>query len=254
MRDQHILQAFLIALFCLLVGSQLVACESDSAGNSQDTGIPPANASKAAPPPISLSDPSPSQLTVFLLMQIGGYDAQTRDKTTLGFLFSSKNRTVWFVGSEQLICNGKAVSLHTQPEDPQIVQPTNVLEGQPFHCTYTTGHTSATLIFTVPRTPTISAPQNQARLPRSKNTLVIYNTQGGTLMGIVALGSLAKAIARLATPHPGQATIDTSSFPTGPGSIALTETLPSSITQTGTPFSSLGSRADVLVTINVTWI
>ena len=34
-------------------------------------------------------------------------------------------------------------------------------------------------------------------------------------MGIVALGTSAKAIARLATSGPGQAIIDTSSFPPG---------------------------------------
>ncbi len=244
MNVQNIFKDCLFALFCLLVGSQLAACEISNADN----------ASQAGSPPITLRDPSPRQLTVFVLVQIGGYDALTHDETTIDFIFSSKGRAVHFAGSEQLVCNGKALSLHTWLEDSQIVGPTNALEGQIFHCTYSTGHTSATLIFTVPRTPTISVPQAQVRLPRSKNTLIVYNTQGGTLMGIVALGSPAKAIARLATPGPGQATIDTNSFPPGAGSIALTETLSISVTQTDTPFASLGARGDVLVSIDVTWM
>src|SRR5260221_8397090 len=167
---------------------------------------------------------------------------------------SSKARAVHFAGSEQLVCNGKALPLHSRPQDSQIAGPTSALEGQGFHCTYSAGHTSATLTFTVPRAPTISAPQDQARLPRSKDTRIVYDAQGGMLMGIVALGSPAKAIARLATPGAGQATVDTSSFPTGAGSITLTETLTLSVTQTGTPFVSLGARGDVIVSIDVTWI
>jgi hypothetical protein len=254
MRVQHSIQRCLFALLCLLGSSQLAACGTSGTGNSQDTGIPPGQVSQAGLSPLILHDPSPGQLSVFVAVKIGGYDAVTRDKTTIDLLFSSKGRAVQFAGSEQLVCNGKTLPLHTRPEDSQIAGPTSALEGQTFHCTYSAGHTSATLTFTVPHTPTISVPQGQARLPRSKNTLVAYNTQGGTLMGIVALGSPAKAIARLATPGAGQATVDTSSFPTGAGSIALTETLTISVTQTGTSFVSLGARGDVLVSIDVTWI
>ena len=254
MRVQHLIRPCLFALFCLLVSSQLAACGSSNTGSSQDTGIPPGHASEAGPPPLTLRDPSPSQLSVFVAVQIGGYDAVTRDKTTIDFLFSSQGRAVQFAGSEQLVCNGKALPLHSPPDGIQIVGPTSTLQRQMFHCIYSAGHTSATLTFRVPRTPTISAPQDQARLPRSKDTRVVYDAQGGALMGIVALGSPAKAIAHLATPGLGQATIDTSSFPTGAGSIALTETITISVTQTGMPFASLGARGDVLVSIDVTWI
>jgi hypothetical protein len=201
-----------------------------------------------------LRDPSPSQLSVFVAVKIGGYDAVTRDKTTIDFLFSSQGHAVQFAGSEQLVCNGKALPLHSPPQDSQIAGPTSALQGQRFHCTYSAGHTSATLTFTVPRTPTISALQDQARLPRSKDTRVAYDAQGGMLMGIGALGSGAKAIAHLATPGVGQATIDTSSFPTGAGSIVLTETFTIPVTQTGMPFASVGARGDVFVSIDVTWI
>ncbi len=254
MRVRHSIKCCLFALLCLLGSSQLAACGTSNTGSSQDTGIPPGQASLAGSPPLTLRDPSPSQLTVFVAVQIGGYDAVTRDKTTIDLLFSSKGRAVQFAGSEQLVCNGKALPLHSRPEDSQIAGPTSALEGQTFHCTYSAGHTSATLTFTVPHTPTISVPRDQARLPHSKNTLVVYNTQGGTLMGIVALGSGAKAIAHLATPGAGRATVDTSSFPTGAGSITLTETFTIPVTQTGTPFVSLGARGDVLVSIDVTWI
>lgn len=255
MRVQHIARYGLFALFWLLVSSQLIACANSGTGtgSSQDTGLQ-GGASQAGPPPITLRDPSPRQLSVFVAVKIGGYDATTRNETTIDFLFTSKGRVVQFAGSEQLVCNGKALSLHAQVGDSQIVGTTKALEGQTFHCTYSANHTSSTVIFTVPRTPTISMPQDRARLPRSKNTPIVYDTKGGTLMGIVALGSPAKAIARLDTPGVGQATVDTSSFPTGAGSIALTETFAISVTQTGTPFASLGARGDVFVSIDVTWI
>src|SRR5258708_6724975 len=145
MRVQHLIQRCLFALFCLLVSSQLAACGSSNTGSSQDTGIPPGQASEAGPPSLIMRNPSPSQLGVFVAVKIGGYDAVTRDKTTIDFLFSSKGRAVQFAGSEQLVCNGKALPLHSRPEDSQIAGPTSALEGQTFHCTYSAGHTSATL-------------------------------------------------------------------------------------------------------------
>lgn len=258
MRVQHIIRCCLFALFCFLIGSQLTACGNvgtgAGSGSSQDTGIAPGQASLSAPAPVVLRDPSPTQLAVLVAVKIGGYDAATRDKTTIDFLFSSKGRVVQFAGSERLVCNGKAVSLRGQSQDNQIAGPISALSGQTFRCTYSAAHTTATLTFTVPPAAVISTPQQQARLPRSKNTRVVYETQGGTLMGIVASGTEAKAIARLATPVEGQASVDTSSFPTGVGSIALTETRVISITQTGTPFTALYARGDVLASIDVTWI
>lgn len=253
MRVQHIIQRSLFILFCFLTSSQFAACGNAGNSSSQGTAIS-GQVSFAGPPPITLRDPSPSQLAVFVAMSIGGYDAMTRDKTTINISFSSKGRVVQFAGSEQLVCNGKALSLHIAIPGVQIEEQTSTLERKTFHCTYSAGHISSTLTFTVPRTPIISTPQNQAQLPRSKNTLVVYDTQGGTLMGIVALGSPAKAIAHLATPNIGQATVNTSSFPTGAGSITLTETLAIPITQTGIPFASLGARGDALVHVDVTWI
>src|SRR5690242_2585599 len=77
MRVQHLIQRCLFALSCLLVSSQLAACGSSNTGSSQDTGIPPGQASEAGPPPLILRDPSPSQLSVFVAVKIGGYDAVT---------------------------------------------------------------------------------------------------------------------------------------------------------------------------------
>jgi len=113
MRIQHLIYPCLFALFCLLVSSQLAACGSSNIGSSQDTSIAPGQASEAGPPPLTLRNPSPSQLSVFVAVQIGGYDAVTRDKTTIALLFSSKGRAVQLAGSEQLLCNGKALPLHS---------------------------------------------------------------------------------------------------------------------------------------------
>jgi len=65
-----------------------------------------------------------------------------------------------------------------------------------------------------------------------------YDAQAGKLLGIVALGPGAKTLAtHLDTP--GQVTVDTSAFPTGAGSLSLSQALALSVTQTGSPFQSL---------------
>jgi len=74
-------------------------------------------------------------------------------------------------------------------------------------------------------------------------------------MGIVALSAQNKAIAQLNTPTAGEATFDTSSFTSGVGTIALTETFDVvPITQTGSPFASLQGRGDATTTLDVTWV
>ncbi len=90
---------------------------------------------------------------------------------------------------------------------------------------------------------------------QSAHTVVTYDydAQAGKLLGIVALGPGAKTLAtHLDTP--GQVTLDTSAFPTGAGSLSLSQALALSVTQTGSPFQSLTAEgmADAMVT--VTWI
>jgi len=70
----------------------------------------------------------------------------------------------------------------------------------------------------------------------------------------VALGPAAKALARLDTPGKMQASVDTSAFPTGAGSISLTQTLNPQVTQTGVPFKSLLAAGTAMTMVTVTWI
>ena len=264
MRIHRSIPPFLMAL-CLLACSQLAGCGDQSGTGGQDTAVPLSSGSQTAgilpsrseagPPLIVLRNPSPGQLEVNVIVKMGGYDRTTRETTTVSISFSSKDRIVQFAGDERLTCNSKTILLHNQVGSLQIVEaPTGTLGRQPFSCTYSAGGVSATLTLTIPYAPVIRSPQDLAQLPRSTHTLITYDAQGGKLLGIVALGPQSKAIAQVDTPHPLQATVDTSTFPPGPGSLALTQTLAPQITQSGTPFKSLSARGDAVALIDVTWV
>src|SRR5258708_18772762 len=213
MRMQRSILPFLIAL-CLLAGSQLVGCGiGDSAGTARAQ-------SDIGAPPILLRDPSPGQLAAYINVTIGGYEPTTRQTTSVGLSFSSNGRLVQFAGHERLTCNGTAVPLQNQIASFQVAQaPTSTLEGHPFSCTYSASGISAALMLTIPSAPVIRSPQDFAQVPRSTNTLITYEVRGGKLLGIVALGPEAKAIAHLDTPRLLQATVNTSAFTTRARSI-----------------------------------
>jgi len=243
----------LLALVCCLIGSLFAACAGQNGGNTQ---VSTADNSSVGSPPVVLHNPAPDQLTLFLSIQIGGHDQTARDTTSINFDFTSNNRPVQFAGNEQFACNGKAIDLHKTPAEQQIVDKTSALAGQPLRCTYSAGKASTTLLLTIPRAPRILSSQDGASLARGRNVLVIYDTQGGQLMGIVALTAKSKAIAQISTSVANQATLDTSSFPAGTGTIVLTETLTPSatpITQTGTPFAKLEAGGNGTALISVNW-
>jgi len=248
MRMQRSILPFLLAL-CLLAGSQLVGCGTgDSAGTSRGQ-------SDIGDPPILLRDPSPGQLAAYINVTIGGYERTTRETTSIGLSLSSNGRLVQFTGHERLTCNGTAVPLQNQFASFQVAQaPTSILEGHPFSCTYSAGGISATLMLTIPSAPVIRSPQDFAQVPRSPNTLITYEVRGGKLLGIVALGPGAKAIAHLDTPRLLQATVNISAFTTGAGSLSLTQLLDLQVTQTGTPFKSLGAGGTAMTMVTVTWV
>jgi hypothetical protein len=248
MRMQRSILPFLLAL-CLLAGSQLVGCGTgDSAGTSRAQ-------SNIGAPPIRLRDPSPGQLAAYINVTIGGYEPTTRETTSVGLSFSSNGRLVQFAGHERLTCNGTAVPLQKQVASFQVAQaPTSTLEGHPFSCTYSAGGTPATLMLTIPYAPVIRSPQDFAQVLRSPNTLITYEARGGKLLGIVALGPGAKAIARLDTPRLLQDTVNTSAFTTGAGSLSLTRMLDPQVTQAGTPFKSLGAGGTAMTMVAVTWV
>jgi hypothetical protein len=192
---------------------------------------------------------------VYLNVSIGGYDSTSRDMTTVSLGFQSDRNLVQFTGNEHLICNGTELAVHAPYAAFEIANaPSSTLEGQTIRCTYSAGGASATLTLTIPHAPAILSPHDQAQVHRAAKTLITYEAQGGQLLGIVALGPDNKAIAQLDTPGPGQATVDTSAFSAGAGSLALTQALDPQISQTGTPFKTLNTNGMALATVSVTWV
>lgn len=250
----------------LLACSLLAACRGQATSTTAqtDTASPargaqptraPVSQSDRWIPPIVLHNPSPRQLEVSFTITMGGYDRATRGTTTIGLSFGFNGRLVQFAGSERLTCNGTTIPLQNQVASFQIAEaPTSTLEGQMFVCIYRAASASATLTFTIPRAPVIRSPQDLAQVRRSTHTLVIYDAQGGTLMGVVALGLQAKAIAPPTAPNTGQVTLNTSAFPAGDGTITLTQVLAPLVTQTGVPFKSLQAGGTAMTMVSVTWV
>ncbi len=175
--------------------------------------------------------------------------------TSVGLSFSSHGRLVQFAGHERLTCDGTAVPLQNQVASFQVAQaPTSILEGHPFICTYSAGGISATLMLAIPAAPVIRSPQDFAKVPRSPNTFITYEVRSGKLLGIVALGPDAKAIAHLDMPCLLQATVNTGTFPAGTGFISLTQMLDLQVTQAGTPFKSLGVGGTAMTMVTVTCV
>ncbi len=256
-----------LALLFLLVGSLLVGCAARQPGGAQsgDTTRPEASASPQenssstsidqSVPPVLLSNPSPGQLEVSVNVSMGGYDPSTRDITSISLGFQSGGRPVQFTGQEHLVCNGTDLMAHDRDAIFEMTSgPTSALEGQTITCTYSAGGVSATFALTIPQAPAILSPRDQAQVRRAAKTLITYEARGGQLLGIVALGPENKAIARLDTPGPGQATVDTSAFSAGAGSLSLTEALEPHITQMGTPFKALDASGMGLTVVNVIWV
>lgn len=247
----------LLGLLCCL---QLAACGSQGILVSQ-RGSPSSTSSQSttdyAVPPVILHDPTPGELEVVLSVNIGGYGAD-RDQTMISLSFLSHGNAVQLIGHEQLMCNGKAMPVHQQYTFFQLADaPTRTLEGKTMTCTYRVGKTSTTFLFTVPRAPVIRSPQDGARVARSMRTVVTYDyeKQVGKLFGVVALGPGAKTFTtHLDTPGPMQAQLDTSAFPTGEGSLSLSQALALRVTQIGVPFHSLTAEGMANAMATVTWV
>ncbi len=251
-------------LFCLQLtacGSQGIPGSQGKDGKSQRLQIAgPFSASSQsttdyAVPPVIVHDPAPSGLEVVFNVKMGGYGAD-REQTTIGLSFLSHGNVVQLAGHEQLMCNGGDMPVHQQYALFQLADaPTSTLEGKMMHCIYGVGNVSTTFSFTVPRAPVIRSPRDGAQVPRSAHTVVSYDydVQAGKLLGMVALGPGAKTLAtHLDTP--GQVTVDTSAFPTGAGSLSLSQALALSVTQTGSPFQSLTAEGTADAMVTVTWI
>jgi hypothetical protein len=206
---------------------------------------------------VVLHDPAPGELEVVFNVNMLGYGAD-RGNTMIGLSFLSHGNVVQLVGNVQLLCNGKTLPVHQQYALFQLADAsTNTLEGQTMNCTYRVGKISTMFSFMVPRAPVIRSPQDGAHVSQSTHTVVTYDydAQDGKLFGIVALGPGAKTLTdHLNIPGPMQATLDTSTFPTGEGSFSLTQALAPRVAWTGTPFRSLDAEGTATAQVTVTWI
>ena len=160
-----------------------------------------------------------------------------------------------------MTCDGANLSLKDRAAVFQVLRAPAVQEvGKTVHCEYAAGGAVAGISLQIPSAPAIASPQSSAQVRRSAETLVTYQYDAatGTVLGIVAVGPPAspmpKAIARLNTPSPLRATIDTSRFASGSGSLALTMNLKPHIATTGVPFKSADAFGIATVLAAVTWI
>lgn len=265
MRKQQAI-LFFVCTLGLLLSLPLAACGglaysvSQAATGNPRTGATPGQASSGvdhAVPPVILHNPAPGTLEVTFNVNIAGYGAD-RGNTMIGLSFLSHGNTVQLAGHEQLLCNGKAMLVHQQYALFQLADaPSQSLAGKVMSCTYRVNTHSTTFSFVVPGAPSIRSPQNGASIPRSAHTIVSYNynARSGKLDGVVALGILAKTISKqLNTPGPMQTVLDTSTFPSGQGSLVLTEELAPRVTWTGEAFRSLSAEGTASASVAVTWI
>lgn len=178
----------------------------------------------------------------------------------VGLGFQSGGQSVQFAGNERLTCDGTTLPPHNRAADFQVIRaPAAQLVGTTIRCDYQAGQWLAGMLLRIPQPPAITSPRHGARVPRASATIVSYHNDPttGSLLGIVALapGSASpKAIARMNTPAPSQATIDTNHFSPVPGSVVLTATLTPRITGIGAPFKSLSASGGATDSVNVTWM
>lgn len=265
MRKQRAI-LFFVCTLSLFLSLQLAACggpaypvSQAATGNSQ-TGATPGQASSGvdhAVPLVILHDPAPGALEVVFNIDIAGYGAD-RGNTMIGLSFLSHGSVVQLAGHEQLLCNGKAMPVHQQYALFQLADaPSQSLAGKLMSCTYRVNTHTTTFSFVVPGTPVILSPHEGASVPRSTHTVVSYNydARSGKLDGVVALGVLAKTVSKqLNTPGPMQTSLDTSAFPSGKGSLVLTEELTPRASWTGEAFRSLSAEGTASASVAVTWI
>lgn len=165
--------------------------------------------------------------------------------TEVGLAVLAAGYTVQFAGSERMTCDGAAFALTDRVAVFQVLRaPTAQAVGTTIRCNYTVGGETAGVALQIPQAPAITSPEMDALVVRSRHILVTYryDPMTGTMLGVVALASSSpgsKALAKMNTPGPQQATEDMSGFLPGPGSIVLTMSLkpPMGVTG-GVPFHS----------------
>ncbi len=204
-----------------------------------------------------LRNPAPSVLDVTMSVT---FDRRAEDADTLvdvELAFLSGEHAVQFAGDERVTCDGVDLALKNRAADFQVFHGSAAqAAGATIHCDYAAGGSAASVSLQIPPAPEITFPQVGAQVVRSAQTHVTYRCDPATCaeLGVVAFApSSPKAIARLNTPGPLQATVDTSGFAPGPGSLALTASLSPHLTETGAPFKSMRAGGSATAVVTVTW-
>jgi len=203
------------------------------------------------PPALIVKDTSPNNLGVSLSLNVGGYDASTRNLTELAISFSSQGRWVQLVADESVTCNGIALPRGGATFDVKVS--TETFAGKLVTCTYVSGRSSGTITFTAPVAPAILSPTDSVALARSSRTAVTFRIGGhSTMFYVIALGRNSKAWSYPAGSSPTRALLDTSAFAPGPGFVALSQSfdLPD-LRATG--FQSLDAHGQATQQNSVTW-
>jgi len=208
--------------------------------------------SQAGPSPAVLKDTSPSQLTVFVAANMGGYDATTRDKTLIDINIQHGGRPVKFVAGEQITCND--VVLKSFTGSFEIEFRTASIAGKAMTCVYRSGQQSGSLTVGIPQALVILAPSDHQQVHHGSGTTVRYTGARDTNLWVVALSPNAKAVAESNQITTTGATLDTSALGIGDGSIALTDPSNFPLTEIQGPrFQSVAGSARRMTMVAVVW-
>jgi hypothetical protein len=252
-----------ILLLALLIAGCGAAASPDIAGPARGLTSVPSGSSSIADrlgPMVVLHNPAPGTLAVSMAVTFDQSAGDTQQMLVIGLGFESGGESVQFAGNERVTCNGVDLPLKYRAADFQVLsQPAAQVIGTTVRCDYSAGGAVASIAVQIPTPPTITFPQPGARVARSAHTLVTYHYDPATstLMGIVALAPSSrppKALSKMNTPGPLQATVDTSAFAPGPGSLALTASLTPRMSASGVPFASVSAFGMATSQVDVTWV
>ena len=252
----------LLLLALSVAGCGAAATRSPGGTYSTTTPVPSGQGSESDKyvPPVILRNPAPGTLDISLSVQINQQTGDAQSMTEIGLGFLSAGQTVQFAGDERVACNGADLSLKNRTAGFQVLRaPSAQVAGTTLHCDYAAGGAMASVALQIPSAPAITSPPMGAQVVRNAQTLVTYRVDPDTetVVGVVALAPASpspKALGRLNTPGPLQATVDTSGFTPGPGSLVLTASLTPQIAATGMPFKSVRAFGMAIAPVAVTWI
>jgi len=249
-----------IASCLLLLALLIVGCDAGPTATVSEPGS--GSQVDYVVTPVVLRNPAPSVLEVIMAVR---FDRQAGDPDTqvdVRLSFLSEGHPVQFAGDERVNCDGVDLALQNRAATFQVFHGSAAqATGATIHCDYAAGGTVADLSLQIPTAPEITSPQVDAQVVRSAQTLATYRCDPATcaVFGVVALAgapssATGKAIAALNTPGPLQATMNTSGFAPGPGSLTLTASLAPHLTETGALFKFVRAVGNATVGVAVTWV